>query len=195
MSHGHTHKLYCYVDETGQDTLGRFFIVAIVVTDIRRNDLQQLLETIERVSGKRTKWAKTSDKIRRAYIEALSNGELPAQAYTKTYHHTTGSFDELEVLAAAQATTLYKEAHTIIDNYKVTVAIDGLAKGLVPRIGHSFRLLGIKTRNVHGERDEASPIIRLADAIAGLVREAQEGREHYAALKKRLKDTKRLHEL
>ena len=81
------------------------------------------------------------------------------------------------------------------DNYKVTVAIDGLSKSLAKRIGHSFRLLGIKIRNVHGERDEASPIIRLADTIAGLVREAQEGREQYIALKKQLKDKKRLYEL
>lgn len=28
-----THKLSCYVDETGQDMLGNFFIVAIVVAN------------------------------------------------------------------------------------------------------------------------------------------------------------------
>ena len=195
MPHKHTRKLYCYIDETGQDTLGTLFIVAIVVTNNSRNDLRQLLETAEQETGKKTKWAKTSDKIRHAYIEALINGELPAQAYTKTYHHTAGSFDELEVLAAAQAVALYKEAHDITDSYKVTIAVDGLAKRLVPRIGHSFRLLGIKTRNVHGERGEASPIIRLADATAGLVREAQEGREQYITLKKRIKDKQRLYEL
>jgi hypothetical protein len=26
-----TEKLYCYVDETGQDTMGKFFIVSVVV--------------------------------------------------------------------------------------------------------------------------------------------------------------------
>ena len=81
-----THKLYCYVDETGQDTTGKFFIVAIVVADKRRDDLQQWLEAIERDSGKRTKWMKTSDKSRCAYIEALIDGEPPAQIYAKTYH-------------------------------------------------------------------------------------------------------------
>jgi Protein of unknown function (DUF3800) len=190
-----SHKLYCYVDETGQDTVGNLFIVAVVVTDNRRNDVQQQLEAIEQASGKRTKWAKTSDRVRQAYCEALFAAELPAQLYTKTFRRTTGSYDELEVLAAAQAITLYREAHHITDKYKVTIAIDGLAKGLVPRIGRSFRLLGVKVRNVHGERDEASPIIRLADAIAGLVREAHEGREQYVALKKQLRDIKRLYEL
>ena len=26
-------KIYCYVDETGQDTLGQFFIISVVVTE------------------------------------------------------------------------------------------------------------------------------------------------------------------
>lgn len=195
MSHGHIHKLYCYIDETGQDTIGRLFIVAVVVTDDRRNELERFLEELEKNTGKKKrKWFKTRAKEQLSYIKGIMSADLPCQLYTKTYT-VQGAYDELEVLAAAQAITLYKEAHTITDNYKVTIAIDGLAKGLVPRIGHSFRLLGIKTRNVHGERDEASPIIRLADAIAGLVREAQEGRAQYTALKKQLKDKKQLHEL
>jgi len=32
-------KLYCYVDETGQDTLGELFIVAVVVSDADRDNL------------------------------------------------------------------------------------------------------------------------------------------------------------
>ena len=190
-----THKLYCYVDETGQDTMGRFFIVAIVVASNHRDDLQQLLEMIERDSGKKTKWMKTSDETRQAYIGAFLQDGLPARLYAKTYRSTAGSFDELTVLATAQAINLYREVNQLRDNYKVTVAIDGLSKTMAKRMGHSFRLLGIKIRNVHGERDNASPIIRLADAIAGLVREGEEGRAQYKALKKQLEGKQRLYEL
>jgi hypothetical protein len=35
-------------------------------------------------------------------------------------------------------------------------------------------------RNVHGERDESSAIIRLADSV-GVVREAHEGKTDYIA--------------
>jgi hypothetical protein len=195
MQQKHTHKLYCYVDETGQDTLGKLFIIAIVMTGSSRNELEHFLEQLEKDTGKKTKWMKTSDKIQRSYVEGILSANLPCQLYTRTYAVHAGRYDELGVLAAAQAITLYRATHDIADNYKVTIAIDGLAKGLTPRIGHSFRLLGIKTRNVHGERDEASPIIRLADAIAGLVRGAHEGREPYKVLKKQLKDKKRLYEL
>src|SRR6266571_2924966 len=77
----HTHKLYCYVDETGQDTMVAI-VVAIVVADSHRDDLQRWLEVVERESGKKTKWMNTSDKARHAYIEALVQNELPAQ-YTQ----------------------------------------------------------------------------------------------------------------
>jgi hypothetical protein len=40
MPQEQNHKLYCYVDETGQDTLGKFFIVAIVVAGNQRDELQ-----------------------------------------------------------------------------------------------------------------------------------------------------------
>ena len=55
-------KLYCYIDETGQDTLGELFIVAIVVTDERQRELEKSLEAIEASTGKKTKWMKTRTK-------------------------------------------------------------------------------------------------------------------------------------
>lgn len=191
-----THKLYCYVDESGQDTMGHLFIVAIVVTDNRRNELEGLLETIEKDSGKKKrKWLKTRAKERQAYVSALATTDLPVQIYTRSYIGKVGAYDDLEVLAAAQAITLYREENHIAENYKVTIAIDGLSKNLRPRVGRSFRELGIKTRNVHGERDEASPIIRLADVIAGVVREASEDRAEYKELRALLKRYKKLREL
>jgi len=146
--------------------MGDFFMVAIVVADSHRDDLQRWLEVVERESGKKTKWMNTSDKARHAYIEALVQNELPAQLYAKIYHNTAGLFDELEVLATAQAINLNREENQIGDNYKVTIAIDVASKTLARRVGHAFRLLGIRIRNVHGERNGLSPIIRLADTIA-----------------------------
>jgi hypothetical protein len=31
-------NLYCYVDETGQDTNGKFFVVSVVIADSRRDE-------------------------------------------------------------------------------------------------------------------------------------------------------------
>ena len=52
---GKIRKLYCYVDETGQDTLGRVFVVACVVLESERDTMSAGLETAEKLSGLRKK--------------------------------------------------------------------------------------------------------------------------------------------
>lgn len=190
-------KLYCYVDETGQDTLGRLFIVAVVVTDEQRDDLERYLEQLETSSGKKKrKWIKARAKEQQTYIEGLLSDRVPARIYTRVYAGHASSYDELEVLAAAQALNLYRQHNGIgADDYSVTIIIDGLSKTMAARLGSEFRKLGVRTRKVIGARDESSATIRLADAIAGLVRDGVEGRQEYKALQTRLEKADRLHEL
>ena len=65
-------KLYCYVDESGQDTEGRFFLVAVVITGKGRDELQQKLEEIERRTRKgRVKWHRSSFSRRVDYIRSI----------------------------------------------------------------------------------------------------------------------------
>lgn len=45
-------KLYCYVDETGQDTEGTFFLVALVITGSERDELRKFLIHAETNSKK-----------------------------------------------------------------------------------------------------------------------------------------------
>lgn len=42
-----TNKLYCYVDETGQDTMGQLFIVVAVIVASERDKLDRYLEEAE----------------------------------------------------------------------------------------------------------------------------------------------------
>jgi hypothetical protein len=191
-------RLFCYVDETGQDTLGRLFVVAIVVTDDRRPELESMLAEIETTSGKyQRKWMKARDMARREYIAAVAAKTLPLMIYARQYTNTgTQDYDELELRAAAEALRLYREANGIsADDYDAIITIDGLSKTMVFRAGTVFRRLGVRTRKVVGKSDETSTVIRLADAIAGLVREAQEGREVYKALEARLERAGKLHEI
>ena len=41
-------KLYCYVDETGQDTKGKLFLVPVVITNSQKEKLRDKLNKIER---------------------------------------------------------------------------------------------------------------------------------------------------
>ncbi len=45
-------RLFCYVDESGQDTKGALFIVSVVITGQERESLIQICEAIERECGK-----------------------------------------------------------------------------------------------------------------------------------------------
>jgi hypothetical protein len=59
-----TPKAFCYVDETGQDTKGRLFIVAVVVTGEQRDDCLAWCEAMEQSTGKRRfKWGKADGEL------------------------------------------------------------------------------------------------------------------------------------
>lgn len=76
--------------------------------------------------------------------------------------------------------TSYATAKAIIKKagereYRVVVYVDGLSKTDVSYFGQELKALNIKHRKVRGvRRDENNVFIRLADALCGLVRDAQD---------------------
>ena len=52
MKPSRKHKLWAYIDESGQDTAGAFFVVGVVVLDAEREHIAQELERIETYSKK-----------------------------------------------------------------------------------------------------------------------------------------------
>ncbi len=185
-----TQKIYCYVDETGQDTEGKLFIVVAVVVDDERDELNRYLQEAETASGiRKKKWvrAKGATDSRNQYLEAVGTGDFKSKIFFSIYEHTgTGAFEQLTVLTIAQAVNRYREKHGVGDDYRVSITIDGLKLPEGARVGKSLRDLGIRPRKVRGGRDESEPILRLADRIAGLVRESHEGREAYMVIQKQL---------
>lgn len=64
-----TQKLYCYVDETGQDTDGNLFIVSVVITGNEQDYCRDLCEQIETESGKgKAKWIKAGYNQKLDYV-------------------------------------------------------------------------------------------------------------------------------
>lgn len=63
-----------------------------------------------------------------------------------------------------------------IREHKITILIDALPRSSETTVGITLRRMGYKTRKVRGIRkDENDAIIRLADALCGLVRESLSG--------------------
>ncbi len=175
-----TEKLYCYVDETGQDTKGQTFIVsvAIVSDDSQREAALQRCMTIEHDTGKgRRKWTKTRPQQRVSYIqnilaESLFQGDLFFSVYS-------GSTDYLPLTTHTIALAVQSHTHR---DYKLTVLFDGLPKSLQRKVGGLLRREGVSIRKVRGVNEENDALSRLADAICGFVRAGLEGKAPYAAM-------------
>lgn len=164
-------KIYCYVDESGQDTKGLLFIVSVVVAGNDKNLLQNEFEQIEKNSGKhKYKWGKTNMASRINYLrKIISTEKYKFSIFFSTYK--TMDFD----LATIQ--TISKTLHHKINNlnYKTLVYIDGLAKSKRHFYAKELRNLGVRTQKIKGVmKDENNSLIRLTDAISGWIRDVIE---------------------
>jgi hypothetical protein len=163
-------KLYAYVDENGQDTIGAVFFVSVVMVDQEREQLASLLERIETHSGKnKRKWSKSRPDRRLAYIQEL----LSERAFIGRLHYSvsynTTNYVQLTIQTTARAITRYSPT-----DYKVTVIVDGLSKPEERRFAAGLRRHFVRTEKIRGATEEADIFIRLADAVCGFLREAEE---------------------
>ena len=168
-------KLYCYVDENGQDTKGRIFIVSVVVTGRKRDDLLNLCEQLEQESGKgKFKWGKAEYKYRLEYLRRVfANNHFKENLRYSIFSRTT-DYDSATINGIAKAILWRKPAQ----KYTTMIYVDGLSKLKRNEYGSRLRKLGIPTHKVQGvKKDENNALTRLADAVAGFVRDVLDGED------------------
>ena len=172
-------KFFCYVDESGQDTQGKLFIVSIVVAAWERDQLIQVCETIEQETGKgRVKWIKTRYSQRLAYIRQVLSKPIFQRKLNFAVYRNTRDYATLTTQTIAQALSVTGE-----NDYKATILIDGLPRTQERLVGNQLHKLGVHTKKVRGvKKDENDALIRLADTVCGLVRAATEGQAAMQAL-------------
>lgn len=164
-------KLYCYVDETGQDTGGKLFLVSIVITSSQKEKLRNRISEIEQVSGKKLKkWTKATRDQRRKYMEAIIAERDFANNIFYSEYRDTRAYVDLTILTTAKS--LLGRASL---PYQATVFVDGLNRTERHRFSAGLRQLRVSVRKVRGLRDQSDEFIRLADAIAGFARDVLEG--------------------
>lgn len=165
-------KYYCYVDETGQHTMGKIFIVSIVVSTSHEK-LDKDLIKIENITGKnKVKWIKTHKDRRINYLEQVFGlKEIKGNIYFSSFSHSK-EYKALTVLSVVKAIKDKKYS-----NNKAVISIDGLNKNEVKWFSKEIRKQGVKTNKVRGLKDENSAIIRLADSICGFVFDAKAGKK------------------
>jgi len=169
-------KVYCYVDETGQDTKGVLFSVCctVVVSYNAKEKLEKLMHQIERESKKKSKWQKTDNKIKLNFLDSLIAHKEQLKGYIFIEH-----FFKIDDYSGATVEAIAKSIEVSNNQEKSAIIyIDGLNKHIIKTVAVELRHLGTKTEKIKGLKDEQSALIRLSDAIAGFVRDYLEAQEY-----------------
>jgi len=167
-------KLYCYVDETGQETTGEIFIVSIVVIGEERDELLKLCEQLEIITGKKKdKWGATKHERRMRYLHHILADDRFKGKLRYSLFRKTREYDASTVEGIARAVLWEKPSK----NYTSLIYVDGLSRTKRHQYAVGLRRYGIHIRKVMGvARDESNALTRLADALAGFVGDALKGR-------------------
>ena len=169
-------RLYCYADETGPDTEGKMFLVAVVITTSeRRYAIEQNLEELEVESEKGfLKWKSTSVSRKRAYLQGIFNiDDLQGGLFYAVYRDTK-DYLRLVTLTIARAVMQFSQGR----EHKATIYIDGLKKSEFSQVARYLSQTGVRRRKIRGLDDESSAYIRLADALAGFFRDYEEEKSY-----------------
>ncbi len=168
-----TKKLYCYVDETGQDTKGKIFVVSVIVTEENRDELLTLCEELEKISQKgKDKWRTAKHEKRMRFMRHIIADDRFKTTLRYEFFKNTKDYDSSTINGIISAVKWDKPP----DPYTTMVYIDGLSKTKRFQYGARLRHLGLPVRRIKAvRRDEANALIRLADSVAGFVRDALDG--------------------
>ena len=165
-------KLYCYVDESGQDAASEVFVVVAVISLRDQGIFRQQCLTIEHEVGTgNRKWHKTRPERRLEYLEwilkrGVGKGGVFFGCFQKPLPYFLPLLETIEQAVANSAES----------DYQATVYIDGIDQKKAAEMTNALRLRGVRLRQVRSRKDEAEPLIRLADMWAGCVRAALLGR-------------------
>lgn len=174
MTKINTQKLYCYVDESGQDVGSRFFVVVSIVSGEEQNQVRnKLLEIEESNKVHARKWFNSRSPAKEEFLQNLMREELlQGEVYYNSFKKPLPFFlPMLETIEKAIKDKAGREA------YQAIVYVDGIDKKKAKELTGALRLKGIKLQYVRSARDESEPMIRLADRWAGCIRDALEGKE------------------
>jgi hypothetical protein len=167
-------KLYCYVDESGQDAGSNFFIVVSIVSGEEQNQIRDKLMQAEEVSKVHArKWFNSRSPVKEDFLRTVIKTELAkGDVYYSKYKKPLPFF-------APMLETIEKAIKDKANGkpYLATVYVDGIDKKKAQELTGWLRHKGIKLQYVRSARDESEPFIRLADRWAGCIRDSLEGKE------------------
>lgn len=169
---------YCHADESGQETRGRIYVVGCIVFDTTKDLLDVLAEYCEQVeviSRKgRFKWGKAERKRRLEYIRRIIADPRFVGALRFAVFENTVKYDRATIDAIARAVLWDPPT----EKYSVIVYVDALSRTKRREYSNALNQRGIHVAKVQGvAKDENNALTRLADALAGIVRDVLDGED------------------
>ncbi len=168
-----TQKLYCYVDETGQDVGSAFFIVVCVLSSQEQQAIRQNLVNIEQTTGvgiKKWHISRSPEKeefMRNIIREGLAKGDI---YYSVKRKPLSFFYVMLETIEKAIKNKCQDQG------YKAIIYVDGIDYKKAIELTRILRIRGIRLKLARSVHDESEVMIRLADRWAGCIRGAMEGK-------------------
>jgi hypothetical protein len=168
-----TKRLYCYVDESGQDPALNVFIVVAVVSAAEQEAFREALMEIEQLAGVgHGKWHGSKPARRLRYIELALERDLGRdEVFFGTFQKPLPYF--FPMMEVVEDAIKVKAGSS---SYSAKVFVDGIDRKKAGELTNALRLRGISLGMIRGRRDESEPIIRLADMWAGCIRGATQGK-------------------
>lgn len=159
-------RLYCYVDETGQDPRSDIFIVVAVITDREQDSLRtELIAAESEAKTGQRKWHKSRPDRRIKYLKIIlakqiAGGDVFFAQYSKPLPYFLPLLETIEKSIKQKTQSAYR----------AVIIVDGIDRKKATELTGALRLKNISLEFVRTARDESEPIIRLADMWAGCLR-------------------------
>lgn len=160
--------LYCYVDESGADTKGRIYVVAVPTFGDSRDEMRLACEEFEWASNKyKRKWGGTRPERRLEYLRLIFADKRFKGCLRYAIFYDT-EYEANTVQAIARAARFNAP-----DKFDLKVYVDALSKtqraSYMRDLNKKWGIRGADMRGI--AKDENEALVRLADAIAGFVRD------------------------
>ena len=163
-----------YVDESGQDTKGEMFVVAVVAVE-NSEEFRQYCESLEKSSGKgKVKWRSAQKMLRLDYLRSIMfvSSSHKFKLFYSVFRKTT-DYDSATIDGIANAIRKLRPLGS-----QVYVYVDGLAKSKCNAYKTRLRQLSCPVKKVSRvAKDENEPLVRLADALAGASAHLEKNRD------------------
>jgi hypothetical protein len=154
--------MYLFVDESGTNKQSGYSVFAVII--VEDHDIAGLNELILAAEATaRTQsfhWKSTPWPVRKAFMKEVSKGQYRVAF---SYHK-----NPVKNFAEALETTIVTAARDLEIS---RIVLDGRkSKGYEKSIKKTLRDQGLSSRKLRTADDESYPLLRLADAFAGLLR-------------------------